>query len=313
MLSKQTTNIIFTTLKSTLTTITILSLLTGCSSNPKKITKGKITAPPTETIQRLKLNPFYKKHISAKGFSIVSSDKVSDYAMWEAEYLINQMLGKRDDIRKAMTDNNVRLAVMAYNELTTQIPEHSDLKPKNFWDRRARGLGSTPTRPAVSCAEENLLSYPNDPYSTENILIHEFAHAMHEMGLNTVDKTFDTRLLQSYNKAIANGLWKDTYAATNHKEYWAEGVQSWFNTNRQNDSLHNHVDTREELKEYDPTLATLLSEIHSDNNKWKYIKPENRKHKAHLAGYNQKSAPKFKWPDGLQEWYDNYQNEQNRK
>ena len=31
-------------------------------------------------------------------------------------------------------------------------------------------------------------------YSAENILIHEFAHAIHEMGLVHVDPTFDRRL-----------------------------------------------------------------------------------------------------------------------
>ena len=44
------------------------------------------------------------------------------------------------------------------------------------------------------------------------------------------------------------------YAATDEHEYWAEGVQSWFDTNRENDAIHNHVDTREELLEYDPAL-----------------------------------------------------------
>ena len=31
-----------------------------------------------------------------------------------------------------------------------------------------------------------------------------------------------------------------------------KAVQDWFDDNRQNDSLHNHVNTRAELKEYDP-------------------------------------------------------------
>ena len=98
--------------------------------------------------------------------------------------------------------------------------------------------------PVVSCAEENLLNYRGDPYSTENILIHEFGHGIHGVGLASVDPTFSARLRKAYKDAMAKGLWKGTYAASNPGEYWAEAVQSWFDTNRQNDSQHNHVDTR---------------------------------------------------------------------
>ncbi|MCH8215687.1 MAG: hypothetical protein IH892_02820 [Planctomycetes bacterium] len=45
----------------------------------------------------------------------------------------------------------------------------------------------------------------------------------------------------------------------NHAEYFAEGVQSWFNNNRPPDHDHNYVDTRKELKEYDPELATMCA------------------------------------------------------
>ena len=62
---------------------------------------------------------------------------------------------------------------------------------------------------------------------------------------------------------MRHGLWSGKYAAVNHHEYFAEGVQSWFNTNRQNDHDHNHVDTRE-IKSYDPRLASLIKEVFGD-------------------------------------------------
>ncbi len=34
---------------------------------------------------------------------------------------------------------------------------------------------------------------------------------------------------------MAAGLRKDKYSSTNSREYFAEGVQSWFNNNREND------------------------------------------------------------------------------
>ena len=254
--------------------------------------------PPTTVRETFNLDPFYEQWVDVEGLPVVASAKVNPYAVKEAAWLIRQMIGHRQDVLQALAKNNVRFAVMAYNELTTQIPEHSDLQPDYYWDRRARGLGSTPARPAVSCGEENLLNYQGDPYFTENILVHEFAHAIHLMGLNTVDPSFDDRLETRYNAAKEKGLWENTYAITNKAEYWAEGTQSWFDTNRANDSEHNHVDTRDKLKEYDPALAALLTEVYGDTD-WRYTQAVTRLHLSHLQGFNPEKSPKFEWPPEL--------------
>jgi len=253
-----------------------------------------ITAPPSE----MKLPAFYAKYISANGYPIVSSSKVSDYALKEAAYIVNCLLAFRPDIRKAMVESGSRLVVMSSTEFTTDIPEYSSFKPKDYWNRRARGLGGSETDPLCSCAEENLLAFEGDPYSTENILIHEFAHNIHLRGMLKIDPTFDTRLKAAYASAIKRGLWKKKYAATNHCEYFAEGVQSWFDNNREPDHDHNHVNTRNELLEYDPDLAALCSEVFGDT-KFKYTNPTTRLEK-HLEGYIPEDAPKFKWPEKLQ-------------
>ncbi len=103
-----------------------------------------VTAPPKE----LGLDPFYTKYLSAHGLPVVGSSKVSDYALREAAYLADQMLAHRPEVRDAMIRNKVRLAVMAYSERTTDIPEHRDLQPKLYWNIRA-GPGSQP--PATGC------------------------------------------------------------------------------------------------------------------------------------------------------------------
>jgi hypothetical protein len=148
----------------------------------------------------------------------------------------------------------------------------------------------------VSCGEENLLHFEGDPYPRENILVHEFAHAIHQIALAAVDPTFDKRLRKTYRDAMEAGLWKDTYAATNHAEYWAEGVQSWFDTNRENDSIHKHVNTREELAEYDPELAALCREVFGEN-PWRYRRADDpaRKSESHLAPLDRKALPVFRW------------------
>ena len=261
-------------------------------------TEWAVQPPSEELVSSLNLDgDFYKKHLDLDGFSILSSDKVSQYAHREAAWLIGNMLRNRPDLLSAIVSKNVRLAIMAPAEMTTHIPEHSTLKPAAYWDKRARGLGATDVRPAVSCGEENLLCYPGDPYSTENILVHEFAHVIHQQGLNTLDPDFDKKLRAIYKQAMDQGLWKGKYAGTNHSEYFAEAVQSWFGTNRENDHDHNHVDTREELKQYDPRIAELLDAIFGDND-WQYAKPTERKNGLeHLAGFDPTKSPRFQWPE----------------
>ncbi len=287
----------------------VVAFLTIRSSQAEERT---ITEPPENIRTEWKLSTFYKKCIVTDGFPIVASEQVSDYALKEAAFLVDQMLQGRDDLRKALIKHHIRLAIMAPTELTTMMPEHSDLKPSKYWDKRARGLGATKARPAVSCAEENLLEFPGDPYHGENITIHEFSHAIHEIALAEVEPKFNGRLKVAYDSAIQKGLWKNTYAATNHAEYWAEGVQDWFHCNRTNVRDHNHVNSRAQLREYDPELAKLMEEVFR-NNDWVYTFPSLRKEPLHLAGFDRTTAPKFAWPRELVEWYDKYEAEQKQK
>ncbi|MCK4998503.1 MAG: hypothetical protein KAS23_03175, partial [Anaerohalosphaera sp.] len=250
---------------------------------------------------------FYRKSVMYRAMPIISSEKVNDYALKEAYYIIDKMASNMPEVIDTISENKVRCVVMACDEMTTDIPEHSDLKPKNLWDRKTRGVGATTHRPAVSCGEENLLCYRDDPYIDENILIHEFAHVIHMMGINYMDDTFDQRLKKVYQQAIDKGLWKGTYAISNHIEYFAEGTQSWFDNNRQNDKEHNHVNTRKELIAYDPGLAKILREVYGDND-WSYHKPMERSEseRHHLKGFDPKNSPKFVWPEELDEWYKKY-------
>lgn len=261
------------------------------SSQPPRY---QVKTPPAD----LQLPDFYAKYVSASGYPIVSSATVNDFALKEAAFLVDMMLAQRPDLRATMIASGSRLIVMAHDEFTTDIPEYAHMKPKDFWDARARGLGGSRTDPVCSCAEENLLAYPGDPYAAENILIHEFAHNIHLRGMVRLDPTFDDRLKETYERAMEQGLWKGKYASVNHAEYFAEGVQSWFNNNRPPDHDHNHVDTREELLEYDPGLAAICEEVFGAT-ELVYTKPTTRL-TGHLSGYDPQTAPGFVWPERLQ-------------
>ncbi|MFN9719883.1 MAG: hypothetical protein ACK58L_14380 [Planctomycetota bacterium] len=288
--------------------ITAFFLLSLVVSTSRGEDLNPVTSPPAA----LKAPEVYDKYISAEGYPIVATANVNDYALKEAAYLVNLMLAKRPDVREAMIRSGSRMSIIAWNEFTTDLPEWrwmgdsrqdgrdaDGVSAKDFWDARARGMGGSETDPYCSCGEENLLAYEGDPYSTECILIHEFAHNIHLRGLITVDPTFDPRLKATYEKAMAAGLWKGKYASVNHHEYFAEGVQSWFDDNRENDHDHNHVNTREELVDYDPGLADLCREVFGDT-ELRYTKPTARL-SGHMLGYEPSAAPKFFWPDRVRE------------
>lgn len=218
----------------------------------------------TRVPDSLHLDRYYKKYMNANGIVIASSWRVPDSVMVQAWKVVKFMTNKLPaDVLKAMVKTKTRVSVMARYEGTTDIPEHAHLAADTTlnWDLRARGLGGDMELPLTSCAEENLLAYQIDKYHAEDILIHEFAHSIHLIGIIQVDTTFNSKLEKLLNQAVAKGKYANTYAKTDIYEYWAEGIQDWFNVNAEvpkPDGKHNQINTREELKIYDPDLYNLI-------------------------------------------------------
>ena len=249
--------------------------------------------PPPAIRATFDLSPFYQQWIGVDGFPILASTKVSSYAVKEVAWLIHQITRHRRAALQAMVKNKVRFSIIGHNERTTEIPEHrrSYPEPHFFFDVRNRG-GYCPLCKTVSAPEETVLD--EGWYS---VTIHEFAHAFHEAGLNTIDPTFDDRLRRTYTAAMARGgLWQNTYASTNFSEYWAQGVGTWFDANPDFQS----ATTREALKAYDPGLASLLTETFGDG-AWRYTLPATRTHSPHLRGFDPREAPQLKHPTELLE------------
>lgn len=244
------------------------------------------------------LDPFYKRHVEVDGLLIVGSEKVSEYALREAAHLVRAMLAHRPDVLEKLVEKKMYVCVMAYNEMQTDLPECRKMSP--WWDKRARGLGGRP----VSCGEENLLGFEGDPYQGENIFIHEFAHGL-QGAFASLDEQFNARLKALYEKAKETGRFRG-YGLNNPGEFWAEGVQSWFNCNRNGglevlgpDGKHlGQINSREQLKEHLPKFAELLDEAFRQN-KWIYVPVRKRLDEAHLRGYDPAKAPTFRWPPAV--------------
>ena len=252
--------------------IGIITLITACNTPPSREGQGGGSDGDGSTIvvssvpDSLGLDSFYVKYVDVNGLPLVSSWRVPDSAFVAAHrtlYAMTCML--KPEVLQAMINAKARVAIMARYEGTTDLPEHHYLINDTSinWDLRARGLGGTVDEPLTSCAEENVLAYQIDKYHAEDILIHEFAHAIHCIGLMIAEPEFDGRLKQLYENAKARGILDGTYRITDHMEYFAEGVQDWFNVNAEMphpDGKHNWCNTREELKVYDPDLYALIAE-----------------------------------------------------
>lgn len=102
---------------------------------------------------------------------------------------------------------------------------------------------------------------------------------------------------------------KQCYAAKNRAEYWAEGVQCWYDTNRTMDHDHNHIHTREQLIKYDPPLARLCRDVLGDSD-WRFVTPRIRAGKDHLKGFDPAKSPKVVDPEYIEnaayDYYDKY-------
>lgn len=53
--------------------------------------------------------------------------------------------------------------------------------------------------------------------------MHEFAHGMHLIAMHTLDRNFNVRVMSAFRRARRLGLWSNTYANTDAREYFAEG------------------------------------------------------------------------------------------
>ena len=225
---------------------------------------GQVTGIP----EGKNIPSFYQKYIETEGMYVTSSGKVSDEALLKACDIISLMLAKRPDVKAHMVKKGCHVMIIGKDEETCDLPEFAHIcnceDSIKYWNWRARGFGGAPEDEfSSSCGEENLLALPQDKYVGENILIHEFAHLIHTVGIVGVEPDFNERLEALRQNAIRKGLWEKTYAVSNKEEYFAECVQSFFNCNRYAEpanGVHNWVNRRTKLKTYDPDMYRLLQE-----------------------------------------------------
>jgi hypothetical protein len=243
---------------------------------------GSYSLPPVGPVPAsLRLDPFYSKYADAGGVAIVGSVRVPDEALLIARDIVKAQLAHRPDLRRELVRRGTRVAVMAAEEGMTDLPEHRHWKKpgrddprltacereryaeieamsdRDYWNRRSRGSGGYFT----TVGAENLLAVPGSLYFGENILVHEFAHAI-LYAIERADPPLHARIRRAYDRARAAGLWEGEYAAVTVDEYWAEGSQFWFNTAMIARPRGVEILSPEDLKRHDPKLYSALAEVY---------------------------------------------------
>ena len=226
-----------------------------------------ISPVPASIVDRYQLDTsWYAKYIDAWGVPILGSSRIDDATLVRAREQLGVLLRTypRGPV-PALNSQNNRVVLVARGERMSSIPEVFAAFGTSLDTRYWAGFGATSSLPITAGTEANLM----DNFGAENVFIHEFAHTVMDMALSTVDPDFTRDLQAAYRNARAKSLWTDTYAISNLKEYWAEAVQTYFDANFEgpvgSDGVHNNINTRAELRAYDPLLYRLIHRIYVGN------------------------------------------------
>jgi hypothetical protein len=244
----------------TLWASTVLAGAVPAQPGPAAPGTPAVTAPPESFFARFRekdrdaARRFYKKYLDVHGLPVAASAEVADDALRRTYDLVTHLLAGRPDVLAAMVRNGTRLIVIGKDQVYTDMPEYRHQPNPAFWNERVRGTGGFDV---TSFGEENLLNLPLDRYDDESIAVHEFCHTI-DAALRRIDSTWRRRLNETYRGAMDRGLWRNTYAATNPAEYWAELCQLYFDCNRVKNWNHGPIGTREQLKRYDPEAYDLI-------------------------------------------------------
>jgi hypothetical protein len=238
-----------------------------------------VIAPPAA----FKIDPYYTKFSYACEFIVLGSKQVRDDALLEANDVIRKMFAYRHDILKALIADGVRLVVLGSYEKMSDLPECRQAKDPSIF-AAVRYLDYAPAVKLMVVPEENVLGLPGAPFASKSLVVSVLAKAAYQVaGLRPVDPgfekrrgkqqyelrvrrldiEFDRRLGKLFAEATKSDLWKGTPAARDRVEYWAAGVEAYFDAVGSGVApalAERPITSREMLKQYDPGLYALVDE-----------------------------------------------------
>ncbi|HMR48766.1 MAG TPA: hypothetical protein PKE40_05630 [Arachnia sp.] len=221
-----------------------------------------------------KVSYYTQSVIAAGGIVVKANERVAASSLALAAAQVDVQLSRTGTgIAETMVANGCSLAVYGARENAYLVPEHRGGYNPAMYD--VEGYGGSPWNGCVSSiSERNVLRtrgasdpFLNTGYRDENILVHEFGHAVLLVGIERqADKTLFNAFLAAYNNARDTGLWPNTYAISNRDEYFATLSTIWFNNMAEApnwaDGVRSPINTRAELRAYDRQAYDFFASIY---------------------------------------------------
>jgi hypothetical protein len=247
---------------------------------------------------KFKIDPYYTKFTWAREFPVLGSKHVRDVALLRANDTIRKMFAYRHDILKALITDGARLVVLGQDEKLSDLPEFKEPRKQPGFDE-VRYLDYTPGLKLLVVPEESVLGLPGDPFAGRCMVVSVFARALYqvaglrpiipdferqrdrqqyELRVKRLDVDFDHRVGKCFEEALSKGLWRGTAAARTRFDYWAAGVEAYFDaggTGQPPNLADRPITTREALRAYDVGLYGLVDETmaYKEHVDWRYPRP----------------------------------------
>ncbi len=256
-----------------------------------------VIAPPDQ----FQMDPFYTKFTWARELPIVASGNVDDRAMLAANDMVRKLFAYRHDLLKALINDGGRIIVLSRQQTLTDLPEFA-AERQAAWPASSRVWSYTSEKKFIVVPEENLLAPESEVWQGKRLLVGLLARAVYRVAatrevderyatvrrdsqqyeqrllwkdsepIPRMDVRFAVRMRELAAQASEQGLWKGTPAARDEIEYWAAGLEAYFDASGRGYVPNNSawpISTREQLERYDPGLyaavhATMLYAGHQD-------------------------------------------------
>ncbi|MDR7183502.1 hypothetical protein J2X85_000525 [Microbacterium trichothecenolyticum] len=224
-----------------------------------------------------RLDYYTQSLMTGAGVEVKAGERVAAATLTKAAAQVDAQLARSGTgIAATMAANGCSLAVYGSRENAYLVPEHRGGYNPTMYD--VEGYGGNMWNSCVSSiSERNVLrtrgdanTFLNTAYPNENILVHEFGHAVLSVGIEEqADQALSDAFFAAYENAYTTGRWPNTYAMSNRDEFFATLSAIWFDNMAEkpdwNDGVRSPINTRAELKEYDPVSYAFFASIYPDD------------------------------------------------
>ena len=183
---------------------------------------------------------------------------------------------------------------------------HKRVMDAGLWNdgRAAQRFRRVKSDTPVSLLDALVKAYPHIPSKLLKACVDSG-----DITVNGVPTKGDQKITKDDKVLIVFGGPKNCYATRNRGEYFAEMYQTWYDTNRTNDHDHNHIHTRDQLREYDVEATAFLEKV-TKGSEWRFTSPLTRAGEGHLANYDPDNSPEPMKVPGISgaafKYWDNY-------